>query len=111
MPIKIPGLMAGTSRKSGIVAKERIYERGRLLYAKGAQIKVEDVARLGYGPAPEVETEADAPVVEKPKTTRQPRKPKAAAPKKPAAPKVARGGRGRKDAPPVTRDPDKGDDD
>lgn len=77
MPIKIPGMMSGTSRKSGVVAKERIYENGRLLYAKGRPIKPEDVERLGYGPAPvEAVESTEAPKRTPKKTTVAPKAPK-----------------------------------
>lgn len=98
MPQRYPGFLDGTARSSGVVAPERIYENGRLLYAKGALIKPEDVERLGLGSGPK---EGDAPVEPK-TTTRKPSTRKPAAKKKPVTPRktVARGARRRAPAKP-----------
>ena len=66
--IRIPDMMSGTARASHVVAPERIYENGRLLYAKGQPVKIEDVERLGLG------------------TVRASAKPKAATPATPKTP-------------------------
>lgn len=118
--IRLPGYDTGSKRKrSGVFATERIYENARLLYPKGAEIRPEDVERLGYGKPVEA---VEAPKVDaKPKTQRRSAAPKRTAkpraPKKPvevdpdAPPKVQRGKRGK----PVTAapvvPPDEGDDD
>lgn len=96
MPLRYPGFMEGTGRSSGVNAPERIYENGRLLYAKGAPVSPEDVERLGLGSGPK--EDAAAPVEPKTKTTtRKPSTRKPAAKKKPATPRktVARGARRR----------------
>lgn len=115
--IRLPGYDTGSKRKrSGVFATERIYENARLLYPKGAEIRPEDVERLGYGKPVEA---VEAPKVEpKPKTQRRSAAPKRTAkpraPKKPvdpdAPPKVQRGKRGQPVAPVVPLD-DEGDDD
>lgn len=88
-------------RRSGVFATDRIYEKTehgrRLLYAKGSEIKPEDLVRLGFREAePSAEVE---PVKTTPK--RGSRKPAAA--KKPATTKPtpkARGHRARRPATP-----------
>lgn len=88
-------------RRSRVFAPERIYEKTkhgrRLLYAKGSEIRPEDLGRLGFIKVEEPEV---TPVDEGSKTapkTRRPRLRKAAAPKPDAKPTPKpRGHRARK---------------